>query len=170
MAPLRVLILLPVILHSVASISFFLPIRTRKCLKEEIHKDVLVTGEYEISEQANSKVNLKITDSSGHILYSKEDATKGKFAFTTEDYDMFEVCFESKSQMEGTTDNIAMQALEHIHSNEVIMTAGRSRTVEAFLKDAARKRKFSRHRGRRSHAHLSVRYCYPQCTAAGERS
>ncbi|KAK1339373.1 hypothetical protein QTO34_020056 [Cnephaeus nilssonii] len=37
-----------------------------------------------------------ITDSAGHILYSKEDATKGKFAFTTEDYDMFEVCFESK--------------------------------------------------------------------------
>ncbi|MEQ2230688.1 Transmembrane emp24 domain-containing protein 10, partial [Ilyodon furcidens] len=40
-----------------------------------------------------------ITDSSSHTLYSKEDATKGKFAFTTEDYDMFEVCFESKSPM-----------------------------------------------------------------------
>uniref|UniRef100_A0A8B9DHD9 Transmembrane p24 trafficking protein 10 n=1 Tax=Anser cygnoides TaxID=8845 RepID=A0A8B9DHD9_ANSCY len=38
----------------------------------------------------------KITDSAGHILYAKEDATKGKFAFTTEDYDMFEACFESK--------------------------------------------------------------------------
>lgn len=40
--------------------------------------------------------HLRITDSAGHILYSKEDATKGNFAFTTEDYDMFEVCFESK--------------------------------------------------------------------------
>ena len=30
--------------------------------------------------------------------------------------------------------NIAAQALEHIHSNEVIMTAGYSKTVEAFLK------------------------------------
>ncbi|XP_017597142.1 PREDICTED: transmembrane emp24 domain-containing protein 10 [Corvus brachyrhynchos] len=39
---------------------------------------------------------LQITDSAGHILYAKEDATKGKFAFTTEDYDMFEACFESK--------------------------------------------------------------------------
>lgn len=37
-----------------------------------------------------------MTDSKGHILYSKEDAKKGKFAFTTEEYDMFEVCFESK--------------------------------------------------------------------------
>ncbi|XP_005417526.2 transmembrane emp24 domain-containing protein 10 [Geospiza fortis] len=39
---------------------------------------------------------LQITDSAGHILYAKEDASKGKFAFTTEDYDMFEACFESK--------------------------------------------------------------------------
>ena len=33
-----------------------------------------------------------------------------------------------------SAENIATQALEHIHSNEVIMTAGMSRTVEAFLK------------------------------------
>ncbi|NXU54947.1 EI2BB factor, partial [Turnix velox] len=45
-------------------------------------------------------------------------------------------------ELESTTDNIAMQALEHIHSSEVIMTIGYSRTVEAFLKEAARKRKF----------------------------
>ncbi len=30
--------------------------------------------------------------------------------------------------------NIAGQALDHIHSNEVIMTVGFSKTVEAFLK------------------------------------
>ncbi len=30
--------------------------------------------------------------------------------------------------------NIAAQSFEHIHSNEVIMTAGYSKTVEAFLK------------------------------------
>eukprot|EP00029_Vermamoeba_vermiformis_P011854 TRINITY_DN6660_c0_g1_i1.p1 TRINITY_DN6660_c0_g1~~TRINITY_DN6660_c0_g1_i1.p1 ORF type:complete len:358 (-),score=126.87 TRINITY_DN6660_c0_g1_i1:10-1083(-) len=38
--------------------------------------------------------------------------------------------------------NIADQALDHIHANEVIMTYGKSRTVEEFLKAAARKRKF----------------------------
>jgi len=31
-------------------------------------------------------------------------------------------------------ENISAQALEHIHSNEVIMTAGQSHTVEAFFK------------------------------------
>ncbi|KTF77229.1 hypothetical protein cypCar_00026322 [Cyprinus carpio] len=109
MARFRVLSLslsLLFVVQSVVSISFYLPVRSRKCLREEIHKDVLVTGEYDISEQPNTKTNLKITDSSGHILYVKEDATKGKFAFTTEDYDMFEVCFESKSPMESTNTRV----------------------------------------------------------------
>ncbi|XP_005343419.1 translation initiation factor eIF-2B subunit beta [Microtus ochrogaster] len=56
-------------------------------------------------------------------------------------------------ELEGTTENIAAQALEHIHSNEVIMTIGYSRTVEAFLKEAARKRKF----------HVIVAECAPFC-------
>ncbi|KAL4613165.1 translation initiation factor eIF-2B subunit beta [Arapaima gigas] len=55
-------------------------------------------------------------------------------------------------ELDGTTDNIAMQALEHIHSNEVIMTIGRSRTVETFLK-AAHTRKF----------HVIVAECAPFC-------
>ncbi|KAM3871026.1 transmembrane emp24 domain-containing protein 10-like [Diretmus argenteus] len=94
-----VLLLIPLLFDLVFSVTFYLPVNFRKCLREEIHKDVLVTGEYEVSEQPNTKTNLKITDSSGHTLYTKEDASKGKFAFTTEDYDMFEVCFESKSPM-----------------------------------------------------------------------
>ncbi|KAK6478990.1 UNVERIFIED_CONTAM: hypothetical protein FKN15_003313 [Acipenser sinensis] len=99
MSRLCALLFLPALFGSVFSISFYLPVNSRKCLREEIHKDVLVTGEYEVSEQPNTKTNLKITDSSGHLLYSKEDSSKGKFAFTTEDYDMFEVCFESKFPM-----------------------------------------------------------------------
>lgn len=58
---------------------------------------------------------------------------------------------------EGTTENIAAQALEHIHSNEVIMTIGFSRTVEAFLREAARKRKF----------HVIVAECAPFCQVGG---
>ncbi|XP_065904364.1 translation initiation factor eIF2B subunit beta-like [Dysidea avara] len=49
---------------------------------------------------------------------------------------------ELLDELEASAANIAAQALEHIHSNEVIMTAGYSKTVEAFLKGAARKRKF----------------------------
>ncbi|EPZ33256.1 nagb/rpia/CoA transferase-like protein [Rozella allomycis CSF55] len=46
-------------------------------------------------------------------------------------------------EMEDLQSNIALQALEHIHTNEIIMTIGRSRTVEQFLLSAAKKRKFS---------------------------
>lgn len=41
-----------------------------------------------------------------------------------------------------SVDNIAQQAKEHIHSNEIIMTIGKSKVVEAFLKKAAQDRKF----------------------------
>jgi hypothetical protein len=40
-------------------------------------------------------VDLKVTDSKDHILYQKENAETGKFAFTTDDQDLFEVCFTS---------------------------------------------------------------------------
>ncbi|XP_056383493.1 transmembrane emp24 domain-containing protein 10-like [Hyla sarda] len=79
------------------AISFYLPAGGKKCLKEEIHKDVLVTGEYEAGEVPGSITHLKVTDSAGHILFSKEEAKKGKFAFTTDDYEVYEVCFESSA-------------------------------------------------------------------------
>ncbi|XP_036592338.1 translation initiation factor eIF-2B subunit beta isoform X2 [Trichosurus vulpecula] len=66
---------------------------------------------------------------------------------------IIEVINELLIELEGTTENIAMQALEHIHSNEVIMTIGYSRTVEDFLKVAAQKRKF----------HVIVAECAPFC-------
>ncbi|XP_063295957.1 translation initiation factor eIF2B subunit beta isoform X1 [Pelobates fuscus] len=56
-------------------------------------------------------------------------------------------------ELEGTTENITAQAKEHIHSNEVIMTIGRSQTVQLFLEEAARKRKF----------HVIVAECAPFC-------
>lgn len=39
-------------------------------------------------------------------------------------------------------DNIAEDADKHVNSQEVILTIGRSRTVEAFLKRASKTRKF----------------------------
>lgn len=55
---------------------------------------------------------------------------------------VIEMMNELLDELEGSASNIASQALDHIHSSEVIMTAGYSKTVEAFLKAAARKRKF----------------------------
>lgn len=41
----------------------------------------------------------QITDFYGYVLYSKKNATKGKFSFTTENPVMFDVCFLSRSPM-----------------------------------------------------------------------
>lgn len=55
---------------------------------------------------------------------------------------LMEAIGELITELETSADNIAAQALKHIHSNEIIMTAGHSGTVEAFLKNAAKKRNF----------------------------
>jgi len=56
---------------------------------------------------------------------------------------VFEIIEELLMELETSCDEISKQALEHIHANEIIMTIGRSRTVEKFLKYAAsRHRKF----------------------------
>lgn len=44
---------------------------------------------------------LEVLDSKGHILYNKEMASRGKFAFTTDEYDVFQVCFETKVLQEA---------------------------------------------------------------------
>lgn len=41
----------------------------------------------------------QITDSDGYLLYSRKNATKGRFSFTTENPVMFDVCFLSRSPM-----------------------------------------------------------------------
>jgi len=74
---------------------FHLPSNGKKCLKEEIHEGVLVTGEYDSSDALGHKLELLVTDTKGHTLVRREDTPKGKFAFTTDSYDVFEICFIS---------------------------------------------------------------------------
>eukprot|EP00053_Salpingoeca_punica_P001095 m.31940 g.31940 ORF g.31940 m.31940 type:complete len:207 (-) comp10810_c0_seq1:241-861(-) len=76
-----------------SAVQFKLDAGSLKCLKEDVYKDVLVVGEYDITEDANSHVILEIKDSRGHPVYRKEDALKGKFAFTSDDNDVFDICF-----------------------------------------------------------------------------
>lgn len=41
----------------------------------------------------------QITDSDGYVLYSRKNATRGRFSFTTENPVMFDVCFLSRSPL-----------------------------------------------------------------------
>lgn len=62
-APLLALLLL-LLVGPAQPISFHLPGKARKCLREEIHRDTLVTGEYEIGAPPGSSTgpsaNLKV--------------------------------------------------------------------------------------------------------------
>lgn len=48
--------------YSANALMFHLPPNSEKCLKEEIHKNVLVTGDYHISEGFGQKTHLSVTD------------------------------------------------------------------------------------------------------------
>ena len=56
---------------------------------------------------------------------------------------VMEVLQEILSDLEDTYNSINEQVTSHIHAGEVILTCGKSRTTEAFLKAAAIKRKIS---------------------------
>ncbi|XP_073339939.1 transmembrane emp24 domain-containing protein 10-like [Pagrus major] len=101
MSRLCVFLLVPVLLDLASAIQFYLPVRSVKCLHEDIHKNVLVTGEYEVSQEPETTTNLKITDADGFLLFTKENVTRGKFSFTTENHDQFEICFHSTVPMGG---------------------------------------------------------------------
>lgn len=49
---------------------------------------------------------------------------------------------ELSIELDTSAETIAAQSLEHIYSNELILTLGKSNSVEHFLKHAAKKRKF----------------------------
>lgn len=89
-------VVLSIFWHSSDAIMWSLAPNTQKCLKEELHANVLVAGEYDVTEVPGQRVDYIIRDSKGHILSQRDSITKGKFTFVTETYDTFEVCFISK--------------------------------------------------------------------------
>ena len=55
---------------------------------------------------------------------------------------IMEAVSELIEELDGIQQQISDQALEHVHSNEVILTFGYCRTVHLFLREAAKKRQF----------------------------
>ena len=49
---------------------------------------------------------------------------------------------EIMDEIQNSSLYISIQSLDHIHSEEIILTIGKSSTVEMFLKEAAKTRKF----------------------------
>ncbi|CDS38122.1 transmembrane emp24 domain containing protein [Echinococcus multilocularis] len=80
-------------LRSVFALSFDIKSGDLKCIHDEIDKDEIVVGNYAITDGPTSKVSIEVKDSKGHTFFQKSDATSGKFTFSSEVEDSFDVCF-----------------------------------------------------------------------------
>ncbi|XP_012222023.1 transmembrane emp24 domain-containing protein bai [Linepithema humile] len=139
-AHLKILLTIFVIGQAQA-IMFYLEPSNHKCLKEEVHANVLVTGEYEVSEALGQKTDYVIQDSKGHILSQKDDIPHGKllkFSFVTETYDTFEICFISHvpNHQRGVRQEVMLVMKRGIEakSYEGIGEAAKLKPVEVELK------------------------------------
>lgn len=71
MSRLCVFLLIPVLSDLVFAIQFDLPVNSVKCLQEDIDKNVLVTGEYELSEEPKTTTNLTVRERVAPVTYGK---------------------------------------------------------------------------------------------------
>lgn len=129
---------LSIIWHGADAIMWSLAPNTQKCLKEELHANVLVAGEYEITEADGQRIDYIVRDSKGHILAQRDGITKGKFTFVTETYDTFEVCFISKVPQErrGVAQDVTLDIKVGIEAKnyEGIGEAAKLKPMELELK------------------------------------
>ncbi|XP_015518677.2 transmembrane emp24 domain-containing protein bai isoform X1 [Neodiprion pinetum] len=123
---------------NVRAIMFYLEPNAEKCLREEVQANVLVSGEYEVSEATGQTANFIVTDSKGHTLSKKEDISRGKFSFVTETFDTFQICFTSHvpPHMRGIKQEVALNIKRGIEakSYEGIGEAAKLKPMEVELK------------------------------------
>lgn len=92
------LLLLTFLVEETRSIRFDLQPNTKKCLKEEMRKNLLAVGEYEVSSLPGTNVDFQITDSKGHTALMRDNVDgKGKFAVTSDEDDIYDFCFAYSS-------------------------------------------------------------------------
>ncbi|XP_058824855.1 transmembrane emp24 domain-containing protein bai [Topomyia yanbarensis] len=120
------------------AIMFRLQPNMQKCLKDDMQGNQIVAGEYEVMGAPGQKVNYVVRDSKGHIMSQKEDISKGKFSFTSEMYDTFEICFISNvpPTHRGVEQDVSLDIKKGIEtkSYEGIGEAAKLKPLEVDLK------------------------------------
>lgn len=123
---------------SVDGIMWKLQPNSQKCLKEELQSNVLVTGDYEVQDAPGQKVDYVVRDSRGHILSQKEEISRGKFSFVTENYDTFEICFISRvpPQQRGLAQEVSLVTKRGVEAKnyEGLGEAAKLKPLEVELK------------------------------------
>lgn len=96
------ILILSLVIQLSQCIRFNLQPHSKRCLRIDIYANQLVVGDYEVSELAETIVDISIKDSKGHTAFNRENISgKGKFAVTTDDADMYDLCFAYSAASTG---------------------------------------------------------------------
>lgn len=91
------------------------------------------------------------------LVTQNSERSHSKYDYTNRHADLRENLInhlqEIESELALSLDNLAQQAPEHIHSSEIILTLGYSKSVEKFLKAVPKERKFE----------VVIAECAPSC-------
>ncbi|TGZ59198.1 hypothetical protein CRM22_009222 [Opisthorchis felineus] len=98
----RVLWLLLTLIDWGVCLRLLIPPGGKRCLRHESHPGEITNGNYDASEPDTHQLDILIQDAEGHMLYMRENIAKGTFAFSTENFQLFEVCVRSRP-MPGAT-------------------------------------------------------------------
>lgn len=66
---LLIIVTIAYCLPATHGIMFHLPPNQRKCLREELRQNVLITGDYEVSEHSDQRVNYVVNWYPNYLLY-----------------------------------------------------------------------------------------------------
>ncbi|XP_055700067.1 transmembrane emp24 domain-containing protein bai [Phlebotomus papatasi] len=112
------LLILCICVLSVQGIMFNLLPNTQKCLRDEMQPKQLIMGDYEVLDLPGQKVDYIVKDAKGHILSQKEQISKGKFTFSSEHHETFEICFISKvpPHQRGVTHDVLLSIKKGIET------------------------------------------------------
>ncbi|KAJ0592493.1 putative transmembrane emp24 domain-containing protein [Helianthus annuus] len=100
MKPVPILLLMLVLVQNGESVWLSLPESGVKCVREEIHNNVVVIGEYLVMTfegrlHSNPTISVTVTSPNGNILHHKENVTHEEFSFTSSGSGLYMACFLS---------------------------------------------------------------------------
>ncbi|VDP86852.1 unnamed protein product [Echinostoma caproni] len=71
----------------------------KKCLKEDSTGGIITKGQFSATKHDILSVSIAIHDSKSHLLYQRADFQNGSFSFSTEDFDLVDICFEVHKEL-----------------------------------------------------------------------
>lgn len=123
--------------------------RTLKIIREEY-------DELNMPQQAKQMDDSQAV-SLQKLVTQNSEQTSSKSDYTNLHVDLRENLInhlnEIENELQLSHDNLAQQAPEHVHSSEIILTLGYSKSVEKFLKSVPKERKFE----------VVIAECAPSC-------